>query len=1742
MELYNYYPCHSLITNLGRIKYTFIDGKEYIVAPMTTIVPGVLNGSKGALYYPPDEIKRNVREWDNIPITVYHPDVAGRHASASEPGVMERQGIGFLAKSEYKGKLVHEGYFDIERTKIVDNRILEALETGQAIELSTGLFTENEPAIPGANYNGKGYDYIARNYKPDHLAILPDQIGACSILDGCGVLVNSFFVDHLESSKMEIETTDNTDTTSIHGNGTVDIDLATDLREGSSKGSINNSTVPYINGDSSTHSILHRMFEWLVSNSGISRVDVAVNSNPEGINQYTKGGATSEAAKASSKLSGSAKGKEALGLAQRAMASSGSGNSEKAAARHTEAAAAHREAAKAGGKDSDSHLQAAALHDKAAEVHRTPTTSPKPASTPTPRTAVPATKPSSVASPSPKSTSTPTTVTPPATKAKGTLTSAHVVQAIKDVHKGGLADMADVREHELLKEHSKEHQDEAIAKARSEGKVSGSSYEGRHGVSERQKAAVHVDKWGEKIGGLAVRNQELLVDTLNTNPEGCNQYTQGECSGAGDGSHLSGKEAKRYASEKSANSTATTEAMAFDNRVHGHQIHTTDRPDDERFHDEHRKAVEQDVEHLLSAGGNRPVAKTYWLSHKTGTAGTHFWVDGEKKAEVFGSSKEGGVRINTNRIPLSEKDIKPPKYYPRSVSHELNPDDRKTRIADLLRIRPKATSKIENQSIGQGNWSLPKRSEHAKSLTESADQASSDIDDDSTKEDHLSAFQAHKEAADAHRMAAREAATGSSRGGEKDFAASGYHANKAAYHADKADQHGKECGMVENSNPEGINQYTNGGVGTVADRIEHAVSSAKGRKELASSMKGIAKETNASIRDAAKGAVRGVHAEDLGSHPGHVRSAIKSILAQHSTDFANDLIGHVNHETSYTHKQLKGGESKSQIQAVIGSAREELGSKGVKDKFDFNAGYMHKDLVSALKSHGHTHESAHQEASRIIGRLGHRLGIESHTSNVDNTDTYDTSSPPSFTPSIPTIKSGRREKKLKPGKASAYGSSEAKAKIEEREDRFKPVVPAPPVSQKLTPPSSTEPLPSSNANPISRDSEGQFTSKDKDKRATSSASKGSDSDSKSSGFGDPEDDNPEEGDEEKVARLRGVGAYNANPEGINQYSKMGKLTAESKIRVGASKIGTSKKALAGTNKVSEGSITHEAAAGLHDKAAEYHTTMGNSDIADAHKYLAGYHRSKSSSTENQAMRITYEDILTNQELGDSSRFASNDERLSAFKDMLHIYNEFSKGEPRRAFQDLLAANYNPHHDQQGRFTDEASSTTGKVVQSHTGRGGVQSHTGREGTQSHTEREGAQSHTGRGGNESHTGREGTQSHTGKAGPSSKEKEDHERAQDEFADAFGKQLDKEHAEKHGDELSHAIKEQGSKEKEELSGKAAGASKLARKQGKRDTGKYGRAHARAASAHAQAASAHAASGDAAMAAKHNKAGEEHAAIAKKHGQGHHNPFTYNQDNPFVGEYDMTREADITWLATNCDCWKGPGDLETLNMLSDDKLATLKDVARHSLAEKYALRRGLKVGKKHYTWNAATGRFDTKKVVKAGVEYAGGDDTEDEYNVNADDEDYDSDEEDDMDEDDEDVAKRFRGMKDTRNRATMNMQQWESSMPPEARRVWNLAKSVEANTRNTLIQQLIANVYGDKERQLLYNTLKDKSMQELQVLANLVPPSVGYGTPDFIPQSYVGASVPAHNRATTNDSESDILPLPTINFSEWAKGNSGS
>ncbi len=86
-------------------------------------------------------------------------------------------------------RLKAEAWLEPSRLESVDSRVLNAVQKGEMMEVSTGLFSEIEPK-PGV-FKGRHYKGVVRNLRPDHLAILPDSIGACSIADGAGLMRNS---------------------------------------------------------------------------------------------------------------------------------------------------------------------------------------------------------------------------------------------------------------------------------------------------------------------------------------------------------------------------------------------------------------------------------------------------------------------------------------------------------------------------------------------------------------------------------------------------------------------------------------------------------------------------------------------------------------------------------------------------------------------------------------------------------------------------------------------------------------------------------------------------------------------------------------------------------------------------------------------------------------------------------------------------------------------------------------------------------------------------------------------------------------------------------------------------------------------------------------------------------------------------------------------------------------------------------------------------------------------------------------------------------------------------------------------------------------------------------------------------------------------------------------------------------------------------------------------------------------
>ena len=178
----------SLAANrTGLIRNDTMEGRNYIVTPMIMLLEGVHQGSGGPLYYPPEELSKTPVVWNHKPVVVYHPQVNGVGVSACMPDILTSRKIGVIMNTVFEdGKLKAEAWIDLDRAKAVDERIVSAIENKAVMELSTGLFTDNEN-VEG-EWRGEKYIAIARNYRPDHLALLPDIKGACSIEDGAGFL------------------------------------------------------------------------------------------------------------------------------------------------------------------------------------------------------------------------------------------------------------------------------------------------------------------------------------------------------------------------------------------------------------------------------------------------------------------------------------------------------------------------------------------------------------------------------------------------------------------------------------------------------------------------------------------------------------------------------------------------------------------------------------------------------------------------------------------------------------------------------------------------------------------------------------------------------------------------------------------------------------------------------------------------------------------------------------------------------------------------------------------------------------------------------------------------------------------------------------------------------------------------------------------------------------------------------------------------------------------------------------------------------------------------------------------------------------------------------------------------------------------------------------------------------------------------------------------------------------------
>lgn len=175
----------------GAVREVTHEGRPHIAVPAIILTNGVHNG----IYYPEEENAKYPESWNGRPITVYHPQFRGQMISANIPVVLEKRAVGKLFATRHekwtdgegvqKSGIKTELWVDVAKCNSVDPDIVPRLKDGKSVmELSTGLFTDDD--VKPGKWNDEDFRLTAHNYRPDHLALLPDLIGACSVADGAG--------------------------------------------------------------------------------------------------------------------------------------------------------------------------------------------------------------------------------------------------------------------------------------------------------------------------------------------------------------------------------------------------------------------------------------------------------------------------------------------------------------------------------------------------------------------------------------------------------------------------------------------------------------------------------------------------------------------------------------------------------------------------------------------------------------------------------------------------------------------------------------------------------------------------------------------------------------------------------------------------------------------------------------------------------------------------------------------------------------------------------------------------------------------------------------------------------------------------------------------------------------------------------------------------------------------------------------------------------------------------------------------------------------------------------------------------------------------------------------------------------------------------------------------------------------------------------------------------------------------
>jgi len=164
------------------------DGRTWLVINGVPIVEGVL----GQFLVPYEEFGAFPADWNDVPLVLNHPVENNGSARVSSPDVPVIGRFHNAGLDPQGRRLTGEYWLDKINFLATDDgpAMYEKMRLGQPIEVSTGYFAPGTQFVNGI-FKGKQYTGIHKGIHPDHIAILPSNIGNCSVMDGCGLNRNS---------------------------------------------------------------------------------------------------------------------------------------------------------------------------------------------------------------------------------------------------------------------------------------------------------------------------------------------------------------------------------------------------------------------------------------------------------------------------------------------------------------------------------------------------------------------------------------------------------------------------------------------------------------------------------------------------------------------------------------------------------------------------------------------------------------------------------------------------------------------------------------------------------------------------------------------------------------------------------------------------------------------------------------------------------------------------------------------------------------------------------------------------------------------------------------------------------------------------------------------------------------------------------------------------------------------------------------------------------------------------------------------------------------------------------------------------------------------------------------------------------------------------------------------------------------------------------------------------------------